>query len=829
MTDSPMTDPHARPGSAVLRAYRPVMTASQTAPHSSSSLADADERELTPAEQRLKERNFPKTLDDPRVPVGQPLGLRLSGDPLLDELVHHVISSAVMDPVDRRGSQVVRSFGHMLQLYATVPEDDAPFPELATVALTSASVARKLLDITFDDERDAWVLERTEAADARVLPIVMVEPLCAYAPAPLWRVVERIIRDGREVFVKRMTAALCKESTRALKQPNRKRRDGGNGSVSPASVGNPRRRAAYLGTMLFELSANGRFADRLTEGGWNVRPVTAGDLGDTEKRAVTRGASETQLSVTDTAAPALRLVRLAFAGFDTQVKQDIDWEPGDDEVKLINALPEKKVTSKLEGLLRDRLLVLWLPRFAPRAGAFPYLSEACVQCKHQFLDGEIGPGVLVFDPKTRTSAVWRWRPFEDELIPLIKAYLAIKRRRPAHIITKTWKTVPADVDTMDLLQVPDSAQELLRAGKHKYSVVEQSPALFRSPLSLRALTPDALNSLCGGGYGRRPLVPRPDDPRYGFNPHALARHLHRGLVSSDAALRYCERHGLDPAHRDIWGEMDMDHELAGLDHLYKDDNSNLGRERGTRQGGRVVCEQLTTDVGLRTHRDDETYVKALQARDTTEEELRRIEDDFERQAERIERDGTDVPVKTVVRLLRLGAQSTRFARDLTEINSTIIGIEAGHDDFLVTVADHIPSNEVPRVDLAKIKREHRKGVPQGRVRALREDHIWYTAEDLVEIGVGKSATVRGWMKNAVEGKPVPPKAPWDPSDNPVFYFPGDRRRRALYAPAAGFATQEQRDMGAAILARERREGWEHLPKMVPDPRPSASQRRLRAA
>ena len=578
-----------------------------------------------------------------------------------------------------------------------------------------------------------------------------------------------------------------------------------------------RARAVHMVRLLFDLSADPRFAEVLGVGGWNTRKVSSRDVGG-EKRAVTRGADAKAGNVTDTAAPPLRLVRLRFVEIDSTVAKTLGREPGDDEVQLINELPDAKLTSKLEQLLRNRLLVLWLPRFAQRAGALPYLSEACLDFKHTFLDGEVGPGVLVFDPKTPTGAHWRWRPFEYELVPYIEAYLAIKRRRtPAN-----W--------TRDRIAVPDDARRLINRGK-KVGVEVFSPALFRVPLTLNTLSPEGLTALCTGKVSkagnRLPLVPRPDNPLWGFNPHSF-RHLYRGLVSGDAAKRFFEMHGCDSGRRDVLGRMGLDHDLAGLDALYNDDNCDLGREKGNRLGGRCVFEQLMTPLGLRTHRDGETYRKVLKARDSTDMELRRTQEDFERHAERIERSGKDVPASAIVPLFRRQAQTARLARELADHERTIMGIESGHEDYLVAVADHIPHSELPRVDLVQIKREHRQGVPQGRVRSLRQDHNWYTAEQLVELRFAKSATVRGWMKNAVEAKPVPRKAPWDTDDNPVFVFIGDSRRRAIYADALRFQTQEQRDMGAAMLADEPPEGWEHLQKMVPDPRPSARQQ-LRAA
>jgi hypothetical protein len=761
------------------------------------------------ARERLTQRDFPTTLSDRR--------LGLSDDPVVAQLVHRALSYAVMDPIDRSGMAIVRNLGRVLRYYAVVQLDDEsapPFAQLAETPLSGASQARNLLGIGFDDEHEAWMLIKdAKTEDQRTCSI---ELLSLYVPAPLWRVFEHIILEGREAYRERMTAVLSKVAALSPERSNHKRSD--DALLSPGWINSLRARAANMVGLLFDLSADPRFAEVLCAGGWNTRKVSGGELGG-DKRAVTRGANADSGNVTDTAAPPLRLVRLRFAELDYAAEKALGREPGDDEVKLINKLPEAKLlTSTLEKLLRDRLLVLWLPRFAQRAGALPYLSEVCLDFKHTFLDGEVGPGVLVFDPKTPNSAHWRWRPFEPELVPYIKAYLAIKRRR-AELL---------DEQTADHIAVPDDARRLINRSKR--GVVETtSPALFRVPRTLRPLSPVGLNKLCTARGGQiRPLIPRPDGSLRGFNPHSF-RHLYRGLVSSEAAKRLYDMHGQDAERRDVCGRMGLDHGLTGLDALYKDDNSDLGREQGTRLGGRSVFEQLLTPLGLRTHRDGETYRRVLTARDSAEQELRRIEEDFERHSERIEREGRDVPASAIVPLLRRQAQTARLARELAEHERTIMGIEGGHEDYLVTVADHIPHSEIPRVDLVHIKREHRQAVPQGRVRSLRQDHNWYTAEQLVELKFAASATVRGWMKNAVEGQPVPRKAPWDTSDNPVFVFTGDSRRRAVYAEAVRFLTQEQRDMGAAMLADERPEGWEHLQKMVPDPRPSAHRSHLRAA
>lgn len=739
------------------------------------------------AQSRLTACDYPVALDDSR--------LGLSGDTEVADIVHRTLSSALLHPIDRRGTSTARRLSYLLLLYGTGNESDplAPFPDLGRVPLTTADRARRLLGITFDDERERW--ERLIDAGHPVWP---VEQLCAYVPTPLWRVVERIVIDGRQGYAARVRMVLEAEATRSPMRPSHKRHDGGRGTVSPAWMKSLRFQATNLARPLHDLASLEPFATVLSAGGWDKgNPLRSSDFGGS-RRAVTRGATAKTSVVTDTSAPPLRLVRLRFAEVDEQIRQRLDRNPGDDEVSLIQDLPESQLTRSLEQLLRDRLLLLWLPRFAQRAGAFPYLSEACIDVRHTFVDHEVGPGVLVFDPKTPTSARWRWRPFEAELVPLIAAYQAIKRRRtPIGMFVDDRSSDGRN--RPDVIDVPEDARAKLRA---PFQDIHRAPALFRTTMSLKPVTPSELQRICTGVPSKRqpPLVPRPDRPQHGYNPHALARHLHRTLVSSDAALRWCDLHGHDASRRDVWGRMSLDHDLEGLDALYRDDDSDLGREMGTRLGGRVVWEQLTTDLGLRTHRDGETYRKALKARDHLSQDLRDIEDQAEAAT-------TDLPAKTVVTLLRR-------ARELTDMDRTIMAIETGHEDYLVRVPDEVPPEDVPRVDLAQIKREHAAGVPRGRVQALRSRRNFYTVQDLVELAFGGRSTVSGWLKAAVNGRPLPRNAPF--AADAVVEL--QQTRRVVYAAAVSFATKEQADLGAAILSRDNPPGWEHLPSTIPDPR-----------
>jgi hypothetical protein len=85
------------------------------------------------------------------------------------------------------------------------------------------------------------------------------------------------------------------------------------------------------------------------------------------------------------------------------------------------------------------------------------------------------------------------------------------------------------------------------------------------------------------------------------------------------------------------------------------------------------------------------------------------------------------------------------------------------------------------------------------------------------------------MQNAVEGRPVPRKAPWAPESLAVFAFSGNRR--AAYAPWLRL-TPEQLDRCAALIAVDPPDGWNHLPLFVPEPMSAAVAepvRRLRAA
>jgi hypothetical protein len=195
-----------------------------------------------------------------------------------------------------------------------------------------------------------------------------------------------------------MRAAISKFGSTPV-APNTKRPNGGPKSRS--WVSNHRKAAVALVAPLFELAKTPRFRGLLA--GWNGQPIKAEALRP-PKVLRSEGVIDDE-GVVDTSAPPLRLVRLRLEEFDSAIKNMLGYRDGDDEVELIRRLPDSALTESLERLLRDRVLLTWLPLVGPRAGAFEFLSESCLDFDHRFLDSEVGPAVYVYDPKTATSRV----------------------------------------------------------------------------------------------------------------------------------------------------------------------------------------------------------------------------------------------------------------------------------------------------------------------------------------------------------------------------------------------------------------------------------------
>jgi hypothetical protein len=274
------------------------------------------------------------------------------------------------------------------------------------------------------------------------------------------------------------------------------------------------------------------------------------------------------------------------------------------------------------------------------------------------------------------------------------------------------------------------------------------------------------------------------------------------------AERWCREHGIEPIRQETIGEACLAHGLKEIAALYRNDSTPEGKEQLRYWGASIAWEMLACDLGQRRVPDVDGYRAALREKSARHRSLENLEREIETLCSESERTGKHLSPATVLGRMQ---KATRWSRELAEVDRVLVEIEAGLPHRLVPIADEVPDDAIPQIDLDVIKEEELNGEPAGRDRRLRRVRNWITPDELGRIIGRAPSTVREWV-----AKEVPKRIElWDRTNPPIREFA--KTRRAILVDGINEAvldTPEKRAALSECLAQDPPSGWTHFPLMT---------------
>lgn len=336
----------------------------------------------------------------------------------------------------------------------------AALPDLPTGPLASGATPFNQLGIDHLVMTEYWTITARRADDA-CMPLAW---LLAFVPAPFWEAVATLIRWGPYEAGVRAEEAVIVLARTPIRQGNRRRPEGS--SISKGTLEN---RVDYLWSFMDAIidlqatvraSANPSLSLVLLES-WVKRPTRV----DVEAC----GAREARI---DTAGPPIeecsRNLHRLYA----------EWQ---------NALPNRRYRK-----LRKLLLQALLPLLGPRLDALRMLDVDDYLPNHLGADGIRSPILRIYPGKTRDLDEAYLLPLPEELAEWIEAWIVLTGRAIGQEGTPLWPS---------------------RQPKPGKPIKRISEGGLRTSIAGRK-----------GSNGRPDqvaLLPRGEDPCFGFNPHAF--------------------------------------------------------------------------------------------------------------------------------------------------------------------------------------------------------------------------------------------------------------------------------------------------------------------
>lgn len=392
-------------------------------------------------------------------------------------------------------------------------------------------------------------------------------------------------------------------------------------------------------------------------------------------------------------------------------------------------------------------------------------QEDVVPARRRPEGSDVGPAVRITPYKTSEGQTARWKHQPQEVGDILEAYRAYLVRECGRRGRELKPTDPFFVSGYDLGRWNDTSARM---------------------------------SLSGDGSRIRALLPLDaSNPYVGEMPHSM-RYLAKQWVSSSEAKTWCKENGVDPDRREVIGEVLTDHSLAGMAALYRGDKSPARKELYSYYGTQITWAMLGTERGARHVPDGVAYKALLVQERAMREQMEALETELSQMCDEAERHGQELSPSSVLgRLARIASMS----RESVDIGKSVVALETGR--ATLALSDHLPDDEVPRVDLARRKAEANGNVA-GTLTRYRRIRNWLTPDEFAEL-LGRSASsVRGWVTT---GNPGRSKA-WSPSKPPIVAF--NQRRRAILVEGLNddlFDTFEKREGLARLLAQDPPPGW----------------------
>jgi hypothetical protein len=620
-----------------------------------------------------------------------------------------------------------------------------------------ATATLRRLGLSFAQLQACWQ-ERLDADGVNAM--LDVEVLTAFFVPAFWPVVAAFISDGPGVATERMERLLREEAGRPIK-PTRSRPEGG--VISKGQLSNYEKAGTRLMAKLIDLHHRGH-ASTSALAAWTAKP-----------KMQTPDAED---GVTDTTAPPLRVLRLAWARLNADIEQ---WMrvPLPEELDAVPSLGARQRQHLFERL-RKRVLFTLLFCLGARIDAIERLKVGDFQRRRRLPDGSVGPVIALRPRKTHGKDDVRHKPLPPLAALVIETWLAfleVKLGRP---------------------QGPESPLLI--------------PACTRSN---EPWTDAAMRQCIGGGVAGQPgkkryqaaLLPK-ENERHGYSPHTVRGAVTQGVRSKEAAA-FLTEHGLkdDAVFQVLIAEVLTDRKDLGFDSLgYGGAKKRTDRERLSGYGAHIMWELVTTARGARRVLDAEDFRSALHKRAALEGELAKVRREMAELYASSESGGEQVMLTTLLHSQHLGARKDQLDDELRAVERDLNDLRH-NPKRKVTVPDDV--EELPVIDLDAIEREVLGGIAAHRRHALRSvrDPAWVTPKELAFVLDVGEATARRW----VDGKlpTAAHKRPWrSPEESPVDNTLGVKRRRiAVTGINPGLLDSDAKRQRLAETQARWPEGW----------------------
>lgn len=661
------------------------------------------------------------------------------------ELLHAVASALSRTVLKTRSKDLPRVYdlARALSLYGQTSVANSPcLGESASAS--EASTRMKRMETTAKQLQTVWRAERDEHGFNATLDATTL--LGLFDP-PFWRLAASFIQDGPGLAAER-TEKMLRDLAQQQVEPTRARPEGGVTSRS------------YLDNLA---GAVGAFMDALVE--LRVRGHASCDVLATWGGRPRISVPDAPRDVTDTTAPPLRLVRLAWAKLDAEIEATFG-APLDQQLVLVPTLNTTQQTRLFQRLRNRAAFALLVCTGSRRTAMCEVTVGDCVMRRRS--DGSIGRSVGLTPRKTLSENEVRHKPLPDGLATCIDVYLAFLELR------------------LGRPQPPDAPLLI--------------PSLTRPD---KAWAPSSMGQwLSGkdsaGSTRKRAFLPKSGE-YYGYTPHTLRSACTQAIRNHESEV-WLEQRRLpsDTVYRVAIAEALTDHETMSMDRFgYGGTKKNSDREKLAAIGIEMMWDLLTTDAGARKVYNVADFRSALHKRRALE---------GERQELRRQRLALSARPDGGADLLALFLEAQRLASEKDEVDDALHHlrdeIEAIRNNRtrLVCVPDEL---EVPPVvDLDAVEREILGGVVSHERHVLRPVRTWLFGAELADCLGRGPATVRRWM----DGK-LPTRAqdrPWATAEEAPIDSSLSEKRRRIYTPDINpelFNTPLKQQRRAEHLAR----------------------------
>jgi hypothetical protein len=670
----------------------------------------------------------PESAQDSEMPLSHPQAA---------EVVLAVLSRYVSSPAGKPPGET-NNLGLCLEQYGRASilgqnGSPAPLPGLRAVERPpSEGDAMRRIGVTSAEITACWNQRVAQYGTEATLPATWISAL---VPAELWKVVVAVIRDGPRLAGRRLEVVLATKAA----EPAPKNRKRSVGRTSAETLSNYRTSLAALMRRMVEISDHP--SGLLTA--WTSVPSVQ----------TPRGAPR---NVTNTSAPSLTEIRIRARELRQGVCSALSCDP-DEVLSTVRTASE----TRLRGLFRPMrdwaffsLLVISASRSGAVAGADavgPRLRQRHFDVSHRTPDGQVGPAIVINPRKRADDSVESWKPLVGPAARHYVAYpleclVAICERYNGGSLDADWPLFATGSGTLD-------------------------QAWTRGSIARRFTGQDS------AGKRSRAMIPFDiEDPFLGYSPHRY-RAAATKMLEGQAAGDYLRRHRIDVPQRFL-PDVLTDHSLRGIDAIYNQLNTPVGREEAAAVATEVIAQLVFTELGARRVPDAAGYEEGLRRQQALVGERGRISKDIERGLRSLERGEIDAAA-ALAQVHRSDHRRDDIAQELARLELDLRSIRSLDPDRFVPIPDDVPS--AAHVDFEVIERRvlGRTVPSNGRPQTLEPVRDWIPVSEMAAIAGNSTKQARLWASGRGLPRGDTRRRPWEPDKIPVDDSLGPRRRRIL--------------------------------------------------